>query len=170
MPEFLQPDLQQILSQAISFVLLLAILRRFAWKPLLSMLDERRARIERDLAQAQQQRAELAALQQELTRRLAQIDEEARAKIQQAVLEGKRIAGEIQEEARVSARQILEKANDTIVLEVAKAKVTLRDELADMTIEAVEDVLRQKLDSATDRALVEKILDELAEGSGSRRS
>ena len=169
MPSFLQPDLQQIVSQAISFLLLLAILRRFAWKPLLSMLDERRARIEQDMAQAQQQRAELATAQQELTKRLATIDEEARAKIQQAVLEGKRIAGEVQEEARVQARQILEKANETIALEVAKAKVTLRDELADMTIEAVEDVLRQKLDPVTDRALVTKILDELSESAGSSR-
>ncbi len=161
--------LTQILTIALGFLLLVLLLKKFFWSAILKILDERRARIEQDLAQAQQQRTELAALQRELARRLEQIDEEARAKIQQTVLEGRRIAGEIQEEARVAARQILEKANDTIALEVAKAKVTLRDELVDMTIEAVEDVLRQKLDPSTDRALVTRILDELTASAASNR-
>lgn len=161
MPEFLQPDLQQILSQAISFVLLLAILRRFAWKPLLSMLDERRARIEQDLAQARQQRDELSALQQELTRRLATIDEEARTKIQQAVLEGQRIAGEIQEESRTQAQAVIAKSKETIEVELAKAKVSLRDDLADLTVEAAARLLGERCDADADRRLVRSILDEL---------
>lgn len=161
MPEFLQPDLQQILSQAISFVLLLAILRRFAWKPLLSMLDERRARIEQDLAQARQQRDELSALQQELARRLATIDEEARTKIQQAVLEGKRIAVEIQEESRTQAQAVIAKSKETIAIELAKAKVSLRDDLADLTVEAAAKLLGERCDADADRRLVRSILDEL---------
>jgi F-type H+-transporting ATPase subunit b len=161
MPTILQLDLQQILSQAVSFVLLLWVLRRFAWRPLLTLLDQRRARIEEDLRQVAQAKAEAARLQEEYARRLTAIEEEARTKIQQAILEGKRIAIEIQEQARAQGQTLVTKAKETVELELAKAKVTLRDQVAAMTIEAVERVLRKKLDEHADLALVNSVVDEL---------
>ena len=163
MPSILQFDLAQIVSQAVSFLLLLWVLRRFAWRPLLGMLDQRRARIEEELRAIAQGRAELARLKDEYARHLAKIDEEARTKIQQAILEGKRIGIEVQDEARAQARELLVKAKDTIELELAKAKVTLRDQMADMTMDAVGRRLRRKLDAASDQQLVDAILEELAE-------
>ena len=160
----LQLDLQQILSQALSFLLLLWVLRRFAWRPLLGVLDARRKQIEDELQHSARTREELTRLQEDYGRRLSQIDEEARRKIQQAVLEGKRIALEIQEQARAQARTVIAKSKDTIELELAKAKVTLRDEVAEMTIEAVGRVLQRKLDAKTDRQLVDAVLDELEQG------
>ena len=154
-------DLQQILSQILSFVILLWILRRFAWRPLLAMLDQRRAHIETELRKVAQSRADVTRLQEEYGQRLAKIDEEARAKIQQAILEGKRIAIEVQEQARAQALTILTKSKETVELELAKAKVTLRDQVAEMTINAVERILQQKLDAKTDRHLVDTVLDEL---------
>ncbi|PIQ83929.1 MAG: ATP synthase F0 subunit B [Candidatus Omnitrophica bacterium CG11_big_fil_rev_8_21_14_0_20_63_9] len=162
-----QLDWQQILSQAISFLVLLAILRRFAWKPLLTMLDARRHQIERDLQQAAQGKVELARLQEEYAQRLAKIEDEARSKIQQAILEGKKVAVEIQEQARQLAYASLEKSKQTIELELAKAKVTLRDQMAEMTVDAVERVLRQKLDAKADRQLIDSVLDDL-EREGAR--
>ena len=164
MPPILQLDLQQIVSQSLSFLLLLWVLRRFAWRPLLSLLDARRAKIEQDLRHAAQQKADVERLTAQLNQRLAAIDEEARAKIQQAVLEGRRIGVEIQDEARAQVQGILAKSRETIELELAKAKVTLRDQIADMTVEAVERVLKQKLDAKTDRALVESAIEALEQG------
>ena len=167
MPAFLQPDLQQVLSQAVSFLLLLWLLRRFAWKPLLTILDARRHRIEEEFRQIAQTKSELARLQEDYGRRLAAIEQEARTKIQQAILEGKRIGGEIQEQAREQGYAILTKSKEAVELELAKARVSLRDQVAQMTIEAVERVLRGKLDAKTDRRLVDEILDEL-EGDRTR--
>jgi len=118
-------DLQQILSQALSFLLLLWVLRRFAWRPLLGVLDARRARIEEQLREAARHQEEAARLQQDLAARLAAIDEEARKNIQQAIQEGRRMAAEVQEDARAQAQQILAKSKETVELELAKAKVTL---------------------------------------------
>jgi F-type H+-transporting ATPase subunit b len=157
-------DLQQVVSQAISFLVLLWLLRRFAWRPLLTILDERRRHIETALQDVASKKTELERLQADYAQRLAKIDDEARVKIQQAVLEGKRIAMEVQEQARAQAQTILAKSKDTVELELAKAKVTLRDQIADMTVEAVERILQQKLDSKTDRALVESALEELERG------
>ena len=166
MPPILQLDLQQIISQSLSFLLLLWVLRRFAWRPLLSLLDARRAKIEGDLRHAAQQKADVERLSAQLNQRLAAIDEEARAKIQQAVLEGRRIGMEVQEEARAQAQGILAKSRETIELELAKAKVSLRDEMADMTMETVERLLKRKLNPETDRQLVTSILDELGAAGG----
>ena len=161
MPEALRPDLQQIISQLISFVLLLAILRRFAWRPLLGILDQRRAHIEEELRKVTQGREEAARLQQEYERRLTAIQDEARSKIQEAVVEGKRIALEIQEQARTQAYAQVTKAKETVELEVAKAKVTLRDHVVELTMDALERILQQKLDAATDTRLIESAMDEL---------
>ena len=168
MPAFLQPDIQQVISQAISFLLLLAILKKFAWKPLLDMLDQRRRKIEEDLRSAAHQKSEMERLQREYQTRLAAIEEEARTKIQQSVLEGKRIGAEVQEQAREQAVQILAKSKETLELELAKARVTLRDQVAAMTVGAVERILRQRLDAAADQKLIETILGEL-EQEGARK-
>ena len=161
MPSFLQPDLAQILSQTLSFFLLLWVLRRVAWKPLLGILDARRSQIERQLSEAAQAKAQLAQLHADYSKKLAAIDEEARVKLQQAILEGKRISIEVQEQARAQAQGILAKAKDTVELELAKARVTLRDQIAAMTVQAVEKILEQKLDARADAALVNAALDEL---------
>lgn len=158
--------LTQILTTAVGFLLLVALLKRPFWGALLRILDERRTRIEQDLQEASRQRQEMEQLKQMLGRRLDTIDAEARAKIQEAIRDGRRIATEIQEDARVQAQGILSKSKETIELELAKAKVTLRDELADMTMGAVERLLRGKLDAKTDQQLVASILDELGQSPG----
>ena len=157
----LQPDIQQIVSQALSFLILLWLLRRFAWRPLLGVLDDRKRHIEEALQQAAQSREDVTRLQEEYTARLADIDAEARQKIQQAVLDAKRIAMEVQEQSRAQGNTILAKAKDTATLEVAKAKVTLRDQLVEMTVEAVGRVLKRTLDAKQDRQLVDQVVDEL---------
>ena len=163
-----QLDLAQIVSQAISFVLLVIVLKRFAWKPLLGILDQRRAHIEEELRRVAQHKQELTRLQADYSQRLAKIEEEARTKIQQAIIEGKRIALEIQEQARQQGYAIVTKSKETVELELAKAKVTLRDQVAAMTMEAVERILRQKLDPKADRHLVDAVLDELEQGHTQR--
>jgi F-type H+-transporting ATPase subunit b len=165
MPAFLQPDIQQIVSQAVGFLLLLWVLRRFAWGPLLGALESRRARIEEELRRIEQGKAELTKLQADYGARLAKIEEEARTKIQEAIIEGKRIASEIQEQARAQGYAIVNKSKETVELELAKANVTLRDHVAAMTMEATEQILRRKLDEHTDRQLVEMVLNDLEQGS-----
>jgi F-type H+-transporting ATPase subunit b len=153
--------LAQILTTALGFFLLVLVLRRFFWGAVLKLLDERRQRIEESFQSIEHAKRELESLQADYTRRLGTIDEEAREKIRQAIQEGRRMASEIQDEARAQSHGIIAKSKETIELELAKAKVSLRDELADMTIEAVERLLRQKLDAKADQQLVASILEEL---------
>ena len=161
--ELIHIDPAQIVTQLIGFAIFVWLVSRFAWKPILTVLDQRRAHIEEELRKTAQGKAEMERLQAEYQRRISAIEDEARAKIQQAILNGKRIATEIHEQARAQGAAALTKAKETIELELAKAKVTLRDEVAAMTLEAVERILRHKLDPKTDRQLIETVLAQLDE-------
>ena len=151
----------QILTTVVGFFLLVAVLRKLFWRSVLQLLDDRRRRIEEGLQNVTRSQQKLDRMQEEYSHRLAKIEDEARTKIQQAILEGKRISLEVQEEARAQAQAAMTKAKETVELELAKARVTLRDQVAAMTMEALERVLRQKLDAKTDRHVVDEVLDDL---------
>ena len=162
----LAQTIQELSVQVVGFLLLFIMMKRVAWRPLLALLDERRTKIEEAFRKIAHSKTELAHLQEEYGRRLAKIEDEARTKIQQAILEGKRISIEVQEQAREQAQAVMTKAKETVELELAKAKVTLRDQVAAMTMDAVERVLQQKLDANTDRHVVDTVLDELERHGG----
>ena len=160
--------LAQIATNILGFFLLVVFLRKVFWNVILKLLDERRQRIEEGLRKIEQGKQEIERLRTDYQMHLTKIEEEARTKIQQAILEGKRIAIEVQEQARAQAQGVMTKAKETVELELAKAKVTLRDQVAAMTMEAVERVLQQKLDAKTDRHVVDAVLDELEQESPKR--
>lgn len=154
-------DLFQLLSHAVGFVILVWVLRRFAWGPLLGVLDERRRRIAAGLDDVEQAKQEMAALKVRYEQELARIEEAARKKLLEVVNEGRRVAAEIEEEARAKAHTSLSNTKETLELEVAKAKIELRDQIVTLAMEATEKLLRRRLDEPHDRQLVEAFLTEL---------
>ena len=154
-------SIQEILTQAAAFILLVWVLKRLAWKPLLKLLDERRQKIETSFEEIERTKKELDELKRDYERAHARIEEEARQKLQLAIDEGKRIARDLQEGARREARAILEKAKEDISLEVAKAKVTLRNEIVDLTLRATERLIQEKLDETKDKEIVLDFIEDL---------
>ena len=154
-------SIQEILTQAGAFVLLVFILKKMAWKPLLQMLEDRRHKIEASFDHIEKTKAEVETLKRDYENSRARIEEEARAKLQEAIDEGKKVSKEIQETARKESRIILTKAKEDIRLEVAKAKVTLRDEIADLTLGATERLLQEKLDDTKDKEMVLDFIENL---------
>ncbi len=154
-------DFAQILTQALGFLILLAILRKFAWGKVLSGLEARSRRISDELRSIEEAKAELAGLKQRYQESLNKIEEEARAKIQQAIQEGRRIAMEIEEDARSHARATLEKTKEAVALEVTKARVELKEQVVDLAIQVTHKVLQQNLDEETDRRMIEAFIQEV---------
>lgn len=155
------PDLWQLLVHTIGFVVLLWLLKRFAWGPLLGVLDERQRRIAAGLEDVERAKREMASLKTQYDAELARIEEAARKKLLEVVNEGRRVAAEIEEEARAKAHASLAKTKETLELEVAKAKIELRDQIVALAMEATEKLLRRRLDEPQDRQLVEAFLTEL---------
>ena len=154
-------DPKQIVIHAIGFLILLAILKKFAWGAMLGAMEARSKRIAEDFAAIERAKQEIAKLKGEYQDSLARIEEQAQAKIQQAVAEGRRVASEIEESSRASAREALEKSKEAIALEVAKARVELKEQVVDLAIQATHKILQQNLDEETDRRMIEAFIKEI---------
>ena len=154
-------SIQEILTQAVAFILLVWVLKKMAWKPLLSLLDERRRKIQASFEEIELTKKELEKLKADYERAHSHIEEEARQKLQHAIDEGKRVSRELQESSRREARTVLEKAKEDIALEIAKAKITLRNEIADLTLQATERLIQEKLDETKDKEIVLNFIEDL---------
>ena len=151
----------EIVAQAVSFLILLFLMRILFWKRILKVLDERRERITSELKKIEEAKLEVSGLKSEYETQLDFIDEKAREKIRDAVEEGKTIVGEMTKEAHQEAQKIIESAKQDIKYEIAKAKEEMRDEIVDLTIKSAQNLIGEKLTEADDKKLVEDFLKQL---------
>ncbi|HET6370041.1 MAG TPA: F0F1 ATP synthase subunit B [Nitrospiria bacterium] len=156
-------EIQQVITQIIGFLILLWILRRFAWGKLTGLLDERRNKIASEFAEIERTREEIAQERKAFEGRLAEIENTARQKVAEAVLEGQRVAREITDAAREESRKLVEKARENIVAETAAAKQQLKEEVARLSITIAEKILRQQIDEQKNRKLVMEMIDRVEE-------
>jgi len=154
-------SVSEIAAQVISFLILLAIMRAFLWKPFLAALDNRKAAVAADLKSAEEIKSESEKLRLMYAQKIEKIDEEARAKIQIAVNEGLRAAQEIREKAAKDSEKIFDNAKTNIKAELSKAKEELKETVVDLTIEVAEKVIQEKLSEDSDKRLVEEFIKEL---------
>ncbi|RKX26115.1 MAG: ATP synthase F0 subunit B [Candidatus Zixiibacteriota bacterium] len=154
-------ELQQILTHALGFLIFVWVLKRFAWGPLLGLLEERREKIAGEFDEIDKQKAEVAQVTAEYEARMKEIEGERRAKMVEAVKEGKQMAADIKNEAMNEIRAMHEKAKADLQRDVAKAKVQLRDEMISITMTAAEKVVAEKMDDAKHRDLIGRYIDEL---------
>lgn len=154
-------SLQEILTQALGFLLLVWVLKRLFWKPILTSLEARRSKIEEAFRQIEDSKKEIARLRADYESHLVKIEEEARAKLQAAVDEGRKIARQIQEKAREEARDALTRSKENLALEIAKARIELRREIAELTLLATEKLLREKMTDVKHREKILEMIEEL---------
>ena len=150
---------QEILTQIFGFLIILILLRIFAWRPILKLLDERKKRIASEFDNIEKAKQEMAKLREEYEVKLKEIDLEARKRIQEAIAEGQKMAADLQVEAREEAKKVLDRAKENIELEVAKAKVELRDDIVNMAILATEKIINERLDDAKHKELIVEFIE-----------
>jgi len=153
----------EIIAQIISFLILVFLLRLFAWKRILGLLDRRKEKIASDFNKIEETKLEIAGLKADYEKKLNTIDEAASKKIQEAMIEGRKITEEIRKKAHLEAQDIIENARDNIKHELAKAKEELKSNVIDLTIRAAESVIQEKLTEGDDRKLVEDFLNRIDE-------
>jgi F-type H+-transporting ATPase subunit b len=159
--EALKIEIPQIITHAIGFLIALWILKKFAWKPLLRLLEERREKIKTSFDEIDQKQEEADKLNEEYQQKLRDIDAEARKRLTAAVNEGEKIAGRIKEDAREEAKQMISKAKDELERDVAKARVALKEDMVAMALTATEKIIHERLDDAKHRELVGRFIDDL---------
>lgn len=152
---------KEIIAQIISFLLVLFLLRAFAWKKLLKLLDDRKERIASEFKSIKEAKEDISQLKAEYDTKLSAIEDAARLKIQEAINEGRVIAQEIKEKSQNDAKIILAKAKENIEIEISKAKEELKEKVVDLTISATEHIIREKMTAEKDKKLVSEFLEEL---------
>lgn len=144
----------------VNLALLYFILRHLVYKPIFKMIDERRGKIEAELAQAAQHEAEARKKEQE-----------AREKLESAVNEAVRVVGEAKSKARIESEQILKTARTEAlaIQERGRAEQArlhqqmlseLREEISDLALSIAGRVIGEAMTGEAQRQMVEKLLDE----------
>lgn len=150
---------QQLLTHTIGFLITVWLLKKYAWGPLLAIMEERRNKIKSEFDSIEAEKEKVADMAAAYETKLKDIDADRRARLVEAVNEGKKIAKEIEAEARVEALAKSEKAQAELERDVAKAKVQLKNDMVNMTITAAEKIINEKLDDAKHRELIGGFLD-----------
>src|SRR5688572_6962317 len=140
MAEQLGLDPIKLLIQAFNFLVLLWILQRFAYRPLMRMLEERSARIRNDLDEARKLRAEAAQDRETYRDQLSRARDEARAVLDEANTVTARIRVQALADAEAQNAVLLQRARDEIGRERDQAIAELRREVADLAIMAATQV------------------------------
>lgn len=145
----------------ITFVVLLLVLSKYAWKPLLKSLKDREDNIRDALSQAERARAEAAELLKQNEVNLARAEEE----YQKIVREGKAFAEKLKDDivakANSQAQRQIQQAKEEIQRDVDAAKQQLRAEVADLAVQAAGKILDESLDAQKHRKIVDSFLNQL---------
>lgn len=151
----------EILAQTLSFFLLLFLLRHFAWKKLLGLLDQRREKISSELGEIENTKLEIARLKADYESKIASIHQPAQAKIDEAIEEGKKINVQMRKKAHEDAQDIITDARNQVKYEVSKAQEQLKDKIVDIALGAARTVIQEKLTEDGDRKIVEDFIKEI---------
>jgi F-type H+-transporting ATPase subunit b len=150
-----------IVAQIFCFFLVLWLLKKFLWKPVLAVLEDRKARIDGELKTIETAKADVAKLKGEYEVFLAKVEELTQKRIKEGEAQGEVRSQEIREKARQEAERIVEDARKEITFEFAKSRDLLKAEIVEMVIKVTEQMIQEKLTFEGDRKLVEKMLGEM---------
>jgi len=150
-----------ILWTLITFLILLVILRKAAWKPLLGALTAREEKIGTALQEAEDAQQEGRRLLEENRRQLALAEEQSQRVIREGREMGERLKAEILDKANASSRHMIDQAREEIRREKDAALGQLRAEVADLAVMAAGKLLDANLDNAASRRLVDAAIREL---------
>ena len=157
----MQIDPGVILWTLIIFVILVIVLRKVAWKPILKMLDAREKKIREAVEKADRVQAEsekALAEQKDLSEKQRQ---EAAEFMASAKEDAKRLGAEMVEKARREAQEATERASRQIEEERVKAVESVRSHAVELALDAAAHLLSKKLDDAANRAIVSDYIDKL---------
>ena len=160
--ELVTPDIGLIFWMSVSFLIVLAVLKKYAWKPILQGLKDREDSIKASLESAEKAREEMSKLKSENEQLLA----EARLERDKILKEAIATANNLKEEAKTDASKIsgkmIEDARNVIQTEKKAALAEMKHEVAKLSLEIAEKLLRKNLsDEKSQRELVDKFIKEI---------
>ena len=142
----------------ITFLILLSVLAKFAWKPLLEILDERQKSIEDSLDAAEKARQELENINKESDAILSKAKTEAQSIVADAKSAGDNMREEIMSKSKEEASQQLENAKTQIDAEKNKALTEIRKEVVDLSVSVAEKIIRKNISKEDNKSIIDESL------------
>lgn len=160
--ELLTPGTGLIIWQAFVFLLLVILLGRLAWKPILGSLKERETSIQQALDSAERAKAEMASLKSDNEKLLKEAREERDKILRDAHEAASRLHDQAQNDARKNADRIIEDAKAVIQTEKMAALKEVKLQVANFSLEVAERLMKKNLASdSAQRELVNSIIKDL---------
>jgi F-type H+-transporting ATPase subunit b len=161
MNPLVQPDPGLFIWTIVTFLVLLTLLAKFAWRPLLQALDSRQEMIRKALDDAAQAKVELEKLQRESAQILREARVEAEHVISRSRSDAERLKEELRQKAKAEAEGIMRNAERQIQLETARAIQQLRHEAIDLSVTLASKLLQRNLSAADNERLIEEALKQM---------
>jgi F-type H+-transporting ATPase subunit b len=149
---------------AITFLVLLVVLSKFAWGPIVKMLDERAKTIHEAIESAKKERAEAERMLAEQKDALARASREAAELAKKNQIEVEALRQDLTAKAKKEADELVASARRLIVEEKTKAIAELRSQVADLAIECAAKLVKASLDEKAQRQLVNEYVEQLPKG------
>jgi F-type H+-transporting ATPase subunit b len=149
---------QAFIIQLITFVLVILVLKKWAVKPILKLLNERREVIEKGVELGQKMQQEKDELEEKIANALRDARVQADTIIASARDEGRQVVQEAEEAARTKAEALVNAAADRIKQDTDRAWKNVEKELASLVSEATEAIIDEKVDAKKDAELIDKAL------------
>jgi F-type H+-transporting ATPase subunit b len=143
--DLLTPSFGLIIWTLLAFVIVFFLLRKFAWKPILSSLNQRERGIADSLETAQRVQREMAQLKSENEELMARAREERGAMLKEARETKDRIIAESKEQAKVEYSKIIAEAQQAIEMQKMAALTEVKNQVGKLVVEVTEKVLRREL-------------------------
>lgn len=160
--ELVTPGIGPIFWMTISFLVLLLILGKFVWPPIMRALRDREIAIEQSLHQAEAARREMETLQFNNEKLLKEAKEERDALMRDARRVREKLIEDAREKAAQEAERLIESARERINHEKMAAIIDLKNQVATLSLEIAEKIIQQELsDPAKNKAFLEKSLKEI---------
>ena len=156
-----QPDPGLFIWTIITFLVLLGLLAKFAWGPLLAALDSRQEAIRKSLDDAQRARQELEQVQQESARIVAQARVEAEDVISRSRSDAERLREDIKQKAKAEADGIVKNAERQIQLETTRAIRQIRNEAIDLSVMIASKILQRNISKEDNQRLIDEALQQI---------
>src|SRR5882757_591494 len=153
-------DGKAFIIQLVTFLLAFWVLKRYAFKPIIKLMDERHKTIEDGVKLGEKMRAEEAKMEDKVARALQDARKEADGIIAGAQDTGRSAIREAEDKARDKAAGILKEAEGRIATDTARARKQLEKELVGLISDATEAIIDEKVDAKKDAALIDRALKE----------
>jgi F-type H+-transporting ATPase subunit b len=161
MERLLQPDTGLMVWTFVTFLVLVWVLGKFAWKPLLQALNQRESGIRRAVEDAQAARQSAEQMKQQYEKELAEAQEKVRQLIAQGQTEAQRTRERLVKDAEEEARRIAASARQELEREKARLVRDLRKDVANLSLLAAEKLVRHSVNQKVNDQVLQDFFSDL---------